>query len=115
MLETRRWNGRPFIEERLVESPNVYVYHSELWDTNYVTSFYYICESFLGWVYFLIFNKEAPTFSPEAKTLIATMGYWYVSESFAYIRVFGSNVSHMFPKVVLDRLVLKDISFQTVT
>ena len=73
----------------------------------YVTRFYDICESFLGWVYFLIFNKETPAFFPEAKTLIATMGDWYVGESFTYIRIFGSNAAHMLPKVVPDRLVLE--------
>ena len=53
-------------------------------------------------------------FSPEAKSLIATMGDWYFGESFTYIRVYGSNVTHMLPKVVPDRLVLEEISFQTV-
>ena len=77
--------------------------------------FYDICESFLSRVYFLIFNKEAPTFSPEAKSLIVTMGDWYVGESFTYIRVYGSNGAHMLPKVVPDRLVLEELSFQVVT
>ena len=84
----------------------MHIYHSKLWDTNYVIRFYDICESFLGWVYFLIFNKEDPAFSPEAKALIATMGYWYVRESFTYIMVFGISVAHMFSKVMPDRLVL---------
>ena len=43
------------------------------------------------------------------------MGDWYVGESFTYIRVYGSNVAHMLPKGVIDRLVLEEISFQTVT
>ena len=67
------------------------------------------------WVYFLIFNKEAPAFSQEAKSLIATMGDWYVGESFTYIRVYGNNAAHMLPKVMRDMLVLEEISFQTVT
>ena len=96
-------------------APRVHIYHSELWDTNYVTMFYDIYESFLGWVYFLIFNKEAPTFSSKAKTLIATMGDWYVGDSFTYIRVFGSNAAHMVPKFVPEKLVLEEISFQMVT
>ena len=73
------------------------------------------CENFLGRVYFLIFKKEAPTFSPEAKNLIDTMGDWYIDESFSYIRVFENSPSHTLPKVVPDRLVLEEISFQTVT
>ena len=95
--------------------PPVHIYHSKLWESNYVANFYDICESFLGRVYFLIFKKEAPAFSLEAKALIATMGDWYVGESFTYIRVYGSNIAHMFHKVIPDRFVLEEISFQTVT
>ena len=43
------------------------------------------------------------------------MGYWYVGESFTYIRVYGSKDSHMLPKVFPDMFVLEEISFQTVT
>ena len=43
------------------------------------------------------------------------MGDWYVGESFTYIRIFGSNATHMLPKVVPNRLVLEEISFQMVT
>ena len=77
--------------------------------------FYDICESFLGRVYFFIFNKEVHAFSPEAKALIYTMGDWYVGESFTYIKVYGSNIAHMLPKVVPDMLVLEELSFQIVT
>ena len=98
-----------------ITCPPVHIYHSKLWDTNYVARFYDICERFLSWVYFLIFNKEDPMFSPEAKALIATMGYYYVGEYFTYIRVYGKNEAHMFPKVIPDRLVLEEISFQIVT
>ena len=98
-----------------ITSSPMHIYHSKLWDRNYVARFYDICESFLSRVYFLIFNKEALAFSPKAKSLIAIMGDWYVGESFTYIRLYGSNASHMFPKVVPDRLVLEEISFQIVT
>ena len=43
------------------------------------------------------------------------MGDWYVGETFAYIRVFGNSAAHMLPKVVPERLGLKEISFQIVT
>ena len=76
---------------------------------------YEICENFLGRIYFLIFDREAPASSPKARNLIAIMGDWYVGESFAYIIVWGSNTAHMLPKVVPDRLVIEEISFQTVT
>ena len=77
--------------------------------------FYEICENFHGRIHFLIFKRESPAFSLEAKNLIATMIDWYVGESFSYIRIWGSNTAHMLPKVVPDRLVIEEISFQTVT
>ena len=77
-----------------------------------MAKFYEICENFLAHIYFLIFKRETPAFSPEARTLIATMGDWYVGESFAYR---GSNTALMLPKVVPDRLVIEEIYFQTVT
>ena len=51
----------------------------------------------------------------EAKDIIANMGDWYLGESFTYIRTYGSNSAHRLPKVIPDRLVLEEISFQTVT
>ena len=77
--------------------------------------FYKICENFIGHIYFLIFKREAPTFLPESRNLIATMVDWYVGESFAYIRIWGSNTTRMLPKVVPDSLVIEEISFQIVT
>ena len=68
-------------------SPPVPIYHLELWDTNYAARFYDICEHFLGNIYFSVFKKESPTFFAEAKSFIATMGDWYVGESFAYFRI----------------------------
>ena len=98
----------------VLPAPPVHIYHVDLWDTSYVIRFYDTCENFLGRVYFLIFKKEDLSFSLEAKTLIATMGDWYVGETFAYIRFFNRSVAHMLPKVVPERLVLKEISFQIV-
>ena len=77
--------------------------------------FYDICEHFLGSIYFTIFKEEAPSFSAEARAFIATMSDWYVGEFFSYIIIWGSNVIHLFPRIVPDRLVIEEVSFQTVT
>ena len=42
------------------------------------------------------------------------MGDWYVGESFLYIIISGGNIVHMLPKIVLDRLVIEEVSFQTI-
>ena len=90
------------------------IYYSKLWDTNYVARFYDICEHFLGSIYFSIFKKEAHAFSAEGRNFIATMGDWYVGESFCYIRILGSNTVHMLPRIVSDRFVLEEAAFHTV-
>ena len=92
-------------------SPPVPIYYSELWDTNYAPRFYNICEHFLGTIYFSIFKKEAPAFSPESTALIGSMGDWSVGEYFSYIRIYGRNTVHMLPKIVPDRLVLEEVAF----
>ena len=109
------WNLLPWYGMELGITSFPYPYLSfQYLGCNYVARFYDICESFLGWVYFLIFHKEAHAFSLEEKDLIATMGDWYISESLTYIRVYCRNTAHMLPKVMPDRLVLEEISFQTV-
>ena len=95
-------------------APLVPIYYSELWDTNYAPRFYDICQHFLGTIYFSIFKKEAPAFSPEATGLIGTMGDWYVGDNFSYMRIWGSNTVHVLPRIVPDRLVLEEVAFQTV-
>ena len=68
-----------------------------------------------GNIYFSIFKQEAPSFSAEAMTSISTMGDLYVYEYFWYIRIWGNNIVHMLPKIVPDGLVIKEVSFQTIT
>ena len=69
----------------------------------------------MGTIYFKIFKVEATAFSAEARDFIATMGDWYFGKSFSYIRFWGGNIVHMFPKIVPNGLVLEEVSFQTVT
>ena len=40
-------------------------------------------------------------------------GNWYVGEYFSYIRIWGSNVVHFLPRIVPDRMVLQEFSYQT--
>ena len=43
------------------------------------------------------------------------MGEWHVYEYFSYIRIWGSNTIHIPPNIVLNKLVIEEVSFQTVT
>ena len=42
------------------------------------------------------------------------MGNWYVDEPFSYIRVWGGNTIHMLPNIVPNKMVLEEVSFQTI-
>ena len=42
------------------------------------------------------------------------MGDWYVGEYFSYIRIWRRNTFHLLPKIVPERMVLEEISFQTI-
>ena len=88
-------------------APHVSIYYSTLWDTNYTTMLYGICEHFLGSIYPKIFREEAPTFSEESRNLITMMGDWYVCEYFSCIRIWGSNTIHMLPNIVPNKLVIE--------
>jgi hypothetical protein len=46
---------------------------------------------------------------------LGTIADWYIEEHFSYIRVFGFLVSpHAIPKLLPDRLLFKEVSYQTV-
>ena len=68
----------------------------------------------MGSIYHNIFKEDAPTFSTQANELHSTMGDWYVGEYFSYIRIWGRNIAHSFSRIVLNRMVLEEISFKTV-
>ena len=93
----------------------IHIYYSAvLWEFNLIPLIYDICDHFISSSYHSIFKGDAPRFSDRARALISTMGDWYVSEYFAYIRIWGSNTVHLLPRIDPDRMVLEDISFHTV-
>ena len=65
-------------------------------------------------MYHKIFKADAPTFSERARALIVLHVYWYVGENFSYVRIWGSNIVHLLPRIILNRMVLQEFSFQTV-
>jgi hypothetical protein len=93
----------------------VHVYFNILWDNKYKTSHALICEPFIAHIYLLLFRKECPRLSKEAKGVISKMGHWYIDEHETYIRVFGdTGEPHLLPIYVPDRLVLREIFYQTI-
>ena len=94
--------------------PPVHIYYSTLWEDNFIPLIYNIWDHFVGVVYHKGFKQDAPTFSAQAKALISTMGDWYVGKYFSYIGIWDSNIFHLLPIIIPNRMVLEEISFQTV-
>jgi hypothetical protein len=93
----------------------VHVYFDILWDNRYKKSYSLICDQFITCIYFLMFRKECPRLSKEAKKVISKMGHLYLDERETYIRVFGATrAPHLLPIYVPDRLVLGKICYQTI-
>lgn len=64
----------------------------------------------------VVFDKKAPRLSKEYKVNIQPVVKWFGDELFTYIRVFGStSTPHVLPWYFLDKLLAREISYQTVS
>ena len=62
----------------------------------------------------MLYDKDAPTFSPKAEVDILPVARWFGEELFTYVRVFGSFSSpHVLPLYVPDKLMAREIAYQT--
>ena len=73
-----------------------------MWDVNFIPRVYELCDLFLGSMYSKIIKVDALAFSEKARELIFVYGDWYVGEYFSYIRISGSNIVHLLPRIVPD-------------
>ena len=56
--------------------------------------------------------KNGLRLSWVSKTMIISIGDWYLQEYHTYIRIYGAtDPPHLLPKYVLDKLVLAEIAF----
>jgi hypothetical protein len=64
----------------------------------------------------LLFNQPAPRFTKEDINAIKEIGDWYIDEDFSYIRIFGCVATpHLLPRYVPNKLVLREITYQTMS
>ena len=90
----------------------IQVYHKELWESNFIPHFYKICHGLMLPIHKMLYNTDAPRFSPEAKIEILPVGRWFGEELFTYIRVFWSISSrHVLPLYVPDKLMAREIAY----
>ena len=61
-----------------------------------------------------IYKADAPALSERARDLITLHVDWYAGEYVSYIRIWGGNIVHLFLRIVLDQMVLQEITYQTI-
>ena len=59
----------------IVQNPlPIQVYHKELWESNFIPHFYKICHGVMLPIHRMLYKKDAPRFSQEAKVDILPVG-----------------------------------------
>jgi hypothetical protein len=90
----------------------VHVYFNVLWENRYNKSYSLICDEFITQIYFILFKKEFPRLSVEAKKSISKVGHWYLDKRATYIKVFGATKApHLLLDHVPDQLVIGEICY----
>jgi hypothetical protein len=92
----------------------IHIYHSKLWEENAKEHFYEICHHVIIPLHQAFFSFLPPRITEQAMHNLDQIGDWYIEETFSYIRVYGCNAPpHALPKFMPDRLVCREIAYQT--
>ena len=61
-----------------------------------------------------LFSQELPRNSTVGRRALQGIGDWYIKKYHSYIQIYSlNNTPDMFPKFVPNRLMLKEIAYQT--
>ena len=74
----------------------------------------YLWNLFLRSMHQKIYKADALDLSERARDLITLHVDWYAREYFSYIHILGSNIVHLFLRIVSDQMVLQEIAYQTI-
>jgi len=94
-------------------SPAIHEMFQVMWTNRYPVHFYFICNMIMPQVFQALNGILPSRLSIEARNAIQSPGHWYLEELFTIIRVVGNKVVHYLPWFVPDRLVVREIAFQT--
>jgi hypothetical protein len=96
-------------------SEPIHFYHSKLWEENAKDLFYEICHNVVVPIHVAIYGHPPPRISEHIMGNLGTIADWYIEQNFSYIRVFDCFISpHALPKFLPDRLVCREVAYQTV-
>lgn len=93
----------------------VYIYHKILWESNFHTHFYKKFQGVMLPIQQAVFDKRAQRLFGEDKIDFIPIGRWFSKYVFTYIRIYGSlEFPHVLPLYVPNKLLARDISYETI-
>jgi hypothetical protein len=93
----------------------IHFYHSKLWEEKAKDFFYEICHNVVVPVHIALYGFPPPRISDRIMGNLGKLADWFIEENFSYIRVFGCSVPpHALPRFLPDRLVCREVAYQTV-
>jgi hypothetical protein len=93
----------------------IHEYCYQLCEVNFKNHFYDICDYFLTPLHKAIFGLHPHQISPRAIKALQKVGYWYMNKYYTYVRRHGATwLPHFFPKYVPNKLLAKEVTYQTV-
>jgi hypothetical protein len=94
----------------------IYLYHSKLWEDKAKGFFYEIFHYVVVLMHITLYSFSPPRISDRIMEKLGKIPDWYIEEHFSYIKVFGCSVPpNSLPKFLPDRLVCREVAYQTVT
>jgi hypothetical protein len=104
------WNWTPTVTEP------IHIYHSKLWEKNAKACFYEIFHNVFIPIHEVLYGNPPPRISEQIIGNLGAIAYWYIEENFSYIRFFCCYASsRALPIFLPDRLVCREVAYQTVS
>jgi hypothetical protein len=93
----------------------IHFYHSKLWEDKAKDLFYEIYHNVVVPVHIALYGCPPPLISYRIMGNLGKLADWFIEENFSYIKVFGCSVPpHALPIFLPDRLVCREVAYQTV-
>jgi hypothetical protein len=93
----------------------IHFYHSKLWEENAKYFFYEISHNIVVQVHISIYGHSLPRILERIMGNLGNLVDSFIEDNFSYIKVFGCSVPpHALPQFLPDRLVCREVAYQTV-
>jgi len=93
----------------------VHVMCQYLWESRYKRNYFAICDEFMAPLYEILYNKPCPRITKEETDVLVHLSTRYLMDTYTHIMVYRATTPpHLLPKCVPNKLVLAEISYQTI-